>query len=144
MPTDSASFVDLLRSRERAQANKCAYVFLTELGVEESSITYAELCRRAHSLAFDLYQRCRPGDRALLVFAPGLDFLVAFFGCLVAGVIGVPMMVPRRQIGRDSGAAIVTDCAPRLVLTNAATLDRRADLADRHPQKEIDRSVSQR
>jgi len=138
MPSDSASFVGLLRSRERAQANERAYVFLTEPGVEEASMTYAELCRRAQSLAYDLYQRCRPGDRALLVFAPGLDFLVAFFGCLVAGVIGVPMMVPRRQIGRDSSAAIVMDCAPRLALTNAATLDSRADLADRFKSWPLD------
>jgi acyl-CoA synthetase (AMP-forming)/AMP-acid ligase II len=30
------------------------------------------------------------GDRALLLFGPGLDFIIAYFGCLLASVIAVP------------------------------------------------------
>ena len=66
----------------------------------------------------------RPGERALLVFPPGLEFIVAFFGCLIAGVIAVPMMMPRRQSARDASAAIIANCEPAVALTSAAFANR--------------------
>jgi acyl-CoA synthetase (AMP-forming)/AMP-acid ligase II len=46
--------------------------------------------------------------------------MVAFFGCLMARVIAVPMMMPRRNSARDASAAILADCAPALALTTSA------------------------
>src|SRR6185312_15293602 len=66
-----------------------------------------------------------PGDRALLVFPPGLEFMVAFFGCLMADVIAVPMMMPRRNSARDASAAILANCEPALALTTSAFTLRR-------------------
>ena len=60
----------------------------------------------------------------------GLEFVVAFFGCLIARVIAVPMMVPRRQSARDSSASIMANCEPMLALTSPA-LAARDDLAER-------------
>ena len=57
---------------------------------------------------------------------------MAFFGCLLAGVIAVPMMVPRRQSTRDSSANIVADCAPRFIMTSTPFLSGpRKDVAER-------------
>src|SRR4029077_15015405 len=62
----------------------------------------------------------------------GIDCLVAFFACLHAGIIGVPMMVPRRQSARDASARILADCDPRLALTTAELLSgARGDLTGR-------------
>ena len=36
-----------------------------------------------------------PGERALLLYPPGLDFIAAFFGCLYAGVLAVPVLPPQ-------------------------------------------------
>jgi acyl-CoA synthetase (AMP-forming)/AMP-acid ligase II len=66
----------------------------------------------------------KPGARALLLFPMGIDCLVAFFGCLYAGIIAVPMMVPRRQSARDASASILADCGPRLALTTASSVRR--------------------
>jgi acyl-CoA synthetase (AMP-forming)/AMP-acid ligase II len=71
-----------------------------------------------------LTQVTQPGDRALLVFPPGLEFIIAFFGCQIARVIAVPMMVPRRQSARDSSAAIVANCDPAVALTSPAMAGR--------------------
>ncbi len=65
------------------------------------------------------------------MFPPGLDFIVAFFGCLIAGMIAVPMMPPRRLGARDSSASIVADCTPRFALTSPALRAARSDLAER-------------
>ena len=92
----------LLRHRAAAQADDRAYVALSDRGQEDATITFAELDRRAAALAGRLAEQAELGSRALLIFPMGIDCLVAFFGCLYAGIIGVPMMVPRRQSARDA------------------------------------------
>src|SRR6202043_2389586 len=77
-----------------------------------------QLHARAGAIANDLVARAPTRGRVLLVFPPGLDFLVGFFGCVLARLIPVPMMVPRRSGSRDASANIVADCTPQLVLTN--------------------------
>jgi acyl-CoA synthetase (AMP-forming)/AMP-acid ligase II len=58
--------------------------------------------------------------------------MVAFFGCVLAGIVAVPMMLPRRQSARDASAGIVRDCAPRLALAPRALIDGgRGDLVGR-------------
>jgi acyl-CoA synthetase (AMP-forming)/AMP-acid ligase II len=125
------SMVELLRARAAEQPDDRAYVFLSDRGGEEASLTFSELERRARALATQLADRGQRGERALLMFPPGLDFVVAFFGCLIAGMIAVPMMPPRRLGARDSSASIVADCTPRFALTNPSLQAARNDLADR-------------
>jgi acyl-CoA synthetase (AMP-forming)/AMP-acid ligase II len=67
-----------------------------------------------------------------LLFPPGLDFIVAFFGCLLAGVIAVPMMIPRRNSSRDASMAILADCRPRFAITlRDLVTGARPDLVER-------------
>ena len=115
-----SSMVDLLARRAESQPDERAYVFLSDRGAEEAVISFAQLNEAANALAARLSGLARPGERALLVFPPGLEFLIGFFGCLIAGVIAVPMMMPRRQGARDSSAAIIADCEPAVALTSAA------------------------
>src|SRR3954453_18488030 len=125
------SMVELLRARAAEQPDERAYIFLSDRGGVESSLTFSELERRAGALAAQLVGRGQRGERALLMFSPGLDFIVAFFGCLIAGMIAVPMMPPRRLGARDASASIVADCTPRLALTSPALQAARSDVAER-------------
>ncbi|MEM9659992.1 MAG: fatty acyl-AMP ligase, partial [Planctomycetota bacterium] len=70
--------------------------------------------------------RCRPGDRAVLAFPPGLDFISAFFGCLYAGVLPAPATYPKPRRGSSRLDGIAKDCLPQAFLTTAATLDSMA------------------
>ncbi len=124
------SLVALLARRAKDQPDERAYVFLSDRGEEEAAITFRELHDQAQALAGRLAERVQPGERALLVFPPGLEFLVAFFACLIARVIAVPMMMPRRNSARDSSAAILANCSPALALTSP-TFAARADLKER-------------
>src|SRR5215210_4894699 len=125
-----ASLVAVLEHRAATQPLERALIFLTDRGDEESILTFRELHDAGNAFAKRLAVRAKPGDRALLVFPPGLEFVVAFFGCLMARIIAVPMMVPRRQSSRDSSASILANCKPTVVLTTAA-LAAREDLAAR-------------
>ncbi|WP_018331324.1 fatty acyl-AMP ligase [Actinomycetospora chiangmaiensis] len=112
---------EVLRRRARETPDRRAYVFLDEHGAEVDALTDGELHARARGTAVRLTAHARPGDRALLVFAPGLEFLVAFFACLEAGVIAVPVAPPRRGHVQDATRRIVADADPALVLADAAT-----------------------
>ncbi len=129
-PPFFTSLVDLLRYRAAKQPNDRAYVLLSDQGQEESVLTFAELDQRASDVATRLAHG-QIGDRALLLFGPGLDFIIAYFGCLLAGVIAVPMMLPRRNSSLDSSASILADCSPRFALTNAHLSSARPDVLER-------------
>ena len=118
-----ASLVDLLARRAAERPDAKAFVFVPERGGAHIHLTFAELHRRARAVAARLAHRTVRGDRAVLLFPPGLDFIVAFFGCLAAGVIAVPLMVPRRTAARDSSAAIIADCSPKIAMTTGELLE---------------------
>lgn len=88
-----------------------------------SELTFAALLREASALAADLSERSPPGERALLVFPTGLEFIVAYLACLIARVVAVPLMLPRKRARADASAAIIADCSPRLVLTPGGDWD---------------------
>ncbi|MEB3370990.1 fatty acyl-AMP ligase [Saccharopolyspora mangrovi] len=113
---------DTLQRRSAADAGRRAYVFLDEHGQEQSVLTYGDLHARALAVASRLRQLCRPGDRAVLLFPPGLDFIVAYFGCLYAQVIAVPVSPPRPNRVQEATRSIITDCRPTAVLTTATTM----------------------
>src|SRR5262245_35241609 len=100
MPLAGArTLIDLLETRAGHGSVEPAYTFLVDGERQQETLTYAELARRARRVAAAMAGE--PGARALLLFPPGLDFVVAFFGCLYARVIGVPVYPPQRS--RDLG-----------------------------------------
>lgn len=118
---------EVLRRRARETPDRRAYVFLGPDGTEVEALTYGALHARARGTAERLAAYASPGDRALLLFAPGLEFLVAFFGCLEAGVIAVPVAPPRRGHVQDATRSIVADAEPALVLADPATTAQARD-----------------
>jgi thioester reductase-like protein len=80
--------------------------------IREDLITYGVFEQRIRNLAAYLQQLNAAGERALLLYPPGLDYIIAFFGCLYAQVIPVPVYVPMsakqlvqlKSIADNSGA----------------------------------------
>jgi len=91
---EPATLTDLLRWRALHQPDKLAYVFLADGETQELSLTYGELDRQARAIAARLQKSAAPGDRALLLYPPGLGYIAAFFGCLYAELIAVPAYPP--------------------------------------------------
>ncbi|WP_341990808.1 fatty acyl-AMP ligase [Azorhizobium sp. AG788] len=117
--TAFSSLVHMLDHRAHASADARALVFVSGRPGADASLTFAGLRQQAALLAEQLRQETDPGDRALLIFPTGLEFVVAYFACLMAGVVAVPLMPPRRNASQDSSAAIMADCAPRIALSPA-------------------------
>ena len=89
------SLVDLLRTRAESTPERTAYTFLLDGETKAASVSYRELDRRARTVAVGLRNVAAPGDRALLLYPPGLDYIAGFMGCLYAGVVAVPIYPPR-------------------------------------------------
>ena len=121
----------LLCSQAEARPGSTAYVFLADGEVEAAHLTFAELDLQARGIAATLAELGATGERALLLYPPGLEFVSAFLGCLYAGVLAVPAYPPRSVRGLPRLHAITADARPRVVLTTAALLARtRALLGD--------------
>ncbi|HEU4536250.1 MAG TPA: AMP-binding protein, partial [Polyangiaceae bacterium] len=116
-----STLVDLLRARAAADPGLRGFTFLLDGERDEASLAYGELDRRARAIAVELRRHAAPGDRAVLLFAPGLDYIAAFFGCLYAGVIAVPVYPPdpaRLALTLPRLAAIFADAGVAAVLTD--------------------------
>lgn len=111
-----ASLVAVLRRQAALFGEKVAFRFIAGSGGEESSLTYAGLMSRSLAVAAELQSRVGRGERALLVFPSGLEFVEAFFGCLFAGVIAVPIAQPGRKRPIEAVRSICSASKPRLVL----------------------------
>ncbi|HEY0734854.1 MAG TPA: amino acid adenylation domain-containing protein [Herpetosiphonaceae bacterium] len=132
----SETLVALLQRRAQYQPQQLAYRFLVDGELDAVEITYAELDRQARAIAALLSSAAR-GERVLLLYPPGLDYIAAFFGCLYAGAIAVPAYPPTsarmdRTLPRRL-RAIVQDAQPLAALTTAAILPLGEALAAQDP-----------
>ncbi|MHC4829303.1 MAG: AMP-binding protein, partial [Planctomycetota bacterium] len=114
------SLVELLRARAAEPSAAPAYRLVERGDDVRERLTYAQLHARARAIAARLRETCRAGDRVLLLYPPGLAYIEAFFGCLYAGVIGVPAYPPDptnldRTLPRL--LSVVGDAGPSAILT---------------------------
>ena len=127
------SLVDLLRRRARETPDRLAYQFLIDGKSEGARLTYRELDHQARAVRDRLLRSGQRGDRALLIYPPGHEFLPAFFGCLYAGIIAIPLPPPdsaRLTRALPRLKAVTADAQASLVLTTAGihrTLERHLD-----------------
>ncbi len=125
-----ATLAGLLKARAAESPDREAYVFLADGELETERLTWGELDVRARAVAWALRQSVPPGERALLLYPPGLDFVAAFFGCLYAGVVAVPAYPPRlNDRSQPRLRAIAADASPRAALTTASIAERVPELA---------------
>ena len=124
--SDVSNLGELLERRAAEEPDRVGYVFLSDSDSGDEPLTYGELQGRAGDVAASLAGTAAPGDRVLLLFPTGLDFVAAFFGCIRAGVVGVPVASPLAgRLDRSLPAleAIARDCEPVAVLTTGAVLE---------------------
>lgn len=92
-----------------------------------STVTHFQLIQRVKRLANWLVLQGFSGQRAMLVYPPGLEFVEAFLACLFAQVIAVPV-APAPLAGDKHKVrrilSILRDCQPALVLGIKQTIEK--------------------
>ena len=117
VPSD---LVRVLRRHAEERPDRPAFVHLVNGPSDHPSLTYAQLDRRARAIANRLQDMGLAGQRVLLVYPHGLDFITAFLGCLYAGCVAVPTSPPHRHRMGDRFQAIVADTGARVALSAAS------------------------
>ncbi len=122
-PVPYTDLVDMFETTSARHADKVIYYYLDDGLNETSRITFREMNARAKSIAATLQKDFRKGDRALMLFPSGIEFIVSLFGCFYSGITGVPAYPPRKNRMFARFESIVNDCSPSLIITTARIRD---------------------
>lgn len=112
-----STFIDLLQYRASKTPDRTAFIFLEEGESETARITYAELHQRARAIGAWLQLHKATGERVLLLYPSGLDYIASLFGCMYAGAVAVPAYPPRHNRTLDRLEGIIHDAQPAFALT---------------------------
>lgn len=120
VPLSPSTFVELARLRAAKSPQQRAYTFLDfRPDLDESFVTYEQLDLRARSTAVQLRLLAQPGDRAMVFCTSGAEFIGGFLGCLYAGLVAVPVAVPRYGLRADRLHRIIADAQPSIFLCSS-------------------------
>lgn len=138
---DKKTFVDILRWRAETMPEKVAHIFLKDGESDEDGQTYGELDQNARALAATLQQKGGKGDRVLILLQPGQQFITAYFGCLYAGQIAIPLY-PHLRKKKDNILSrilnVAKDSKPVAILSNSVIEANSIDLfAEEEDTKDI-------
>jgi acyl-CoA synthetase (AMP-forming)/AMP-acid ligase II len=108
-----------LRFAAEHSGNNIAFGYLGDGEVMSESISYATLYRKASQLAATLIEKNLSEQRVILCIPQDIQFIVAFFACLYARAIAVPVLVPRPNRSLSTLLSIMKDCHPALIISIA-------------------------
>lgn len=117
----------MLDARAKEVPGRVAYTCLRDGEVESGTLTFGALRQQAVAVATQLSSLGMRGDRAILLYPQGTDFLVTFFACLYAGVVAIPASIPSRKKGIEALRRIAADSGARWILSTRETIDEVAD-----------------
>jgi acyl-CoA synthetase (AMP-forming)/AMP-acid ligase II/acyl carrier protein len=117
---DVATIVSVLRQRSVSLPDKKAFIFLANGEDEAGSLTYGELDTGARNVAQRLSTLGLKGKNVLMFYPPGFDFIIAFYGCLYAGVIPATAYPPRKNRSVHRIRTMAVDCGANSILTTEA------------------------
>ncbi|OLF52336.1 non-ribosomal peptide synthetase [Pseudomonas chlororaphis] len=125
-----STLAQALQRRAAQTPDQVALRFLAEEQDQSVVLSYRDLDRRARTIAAALQANAGLGDRAVLLFPSGPDYVAAFFACLYAGVIAVPAYPPEssRRHHQERLISIIADAEPRLLLTSSGLRDSLAQM----------------
>ncbi|MBW4596130.1 MAG: AMP-binding protein [Brasilonema angustatum HA4187-MV1] len=129
-----ATLVNLLRYRAQQQPNQVPYTFLVDGETEKVSFTYEQLDQKARTIAALLQSMKAFGERVLLLYPPGLEFIAAFFGGLYAGVTVVPVYPPRGKQRMTRLQAIAQDAQATFALTTSSVMTKLGETFKEEPE----------
>ncbi|WP_111508797.1 AMP-binding protein [Mycobacterium kyogaense] len=125
MPLLESTIPGLLAERARQQPDDPAYTFL-DFDIDPNgfaeTLTWSQVHHRVQVVAAELLRHGSKGDRAAILAPQGLEYIVAFYGAMAAGMIAVPLPVPAMGQLDERVNGALRDCQPTAVLTTSAVV----------------------
>lgn len=127
------TLLQLLRGRAE-EGGEHGFNFLPDGNGTEVRLSFHQLDVQARAVASVLQQRRLTGQRALLCYPPGLDFLAGFFGCVYAGVVAVPLYPPRANRADVRLESVAENATAAISLTNTKVFHDLSRLTEQTPR----------
>eukprot|EP00698_Gefionella_okellyi_P014795 TRINITY_DN4115_c0_g2_i1.p1 TRINITY_DN4115_c0_g2~~TRINITY_DN4115_c0_g2_i1.p1 ORF type:complete len:2759 (+),score=599.54 TRINITY_DN4115_c0_g2_i1:192-8468(+) len=120
-----STIVHALRIHATDCPDQDVLVYLGDDGTESQRLTFSQLDCAASIVAQQLSEHgLKLGDHAVIVCPPSIEFVLAYFGCLYAGVIAVPLYPPLHpsRIAKELPRfqAVFDDCGATVVLSTTS------------------------
>ena len=109
------TIVEYLHHHVANKPNEIAFSFLPSSTEPLAELTFVEFYSEALSVANFLKSKVHVGDKVLLLYPQNIDYVVTFYGCLLAGVIAIPAPLPKNNPTQIIN--IINECKPVLALT---------------------------
>jgi acyl-CoA synthetase (AMP-forming)/AMP-acid ligase II len=135
----------MLQQRAAESPHDRAFTYLWDGEADELVLTFGDLDRRARGLARELEETVGAGERAVLLYPPGLDFAIALFACLYARVVPVPSYPPdptRLDRTLPRLQEILEDADAKAILTTSGILMAQETLIEVAPALESYRWIA--
>lgn len=139
--TATESFGAALARRAEEMPNEAVFTFLDHDNGSDETLSFSQLHRDAQCIAALLLEKMPRGERALLLFPPGLDYVRAFYGCFQAGIIGVSAPPPQpKRLHRTLPRliSIAADAEIQAVLTTEFIRDAAKSFFEDGPLAEVE------
>ncbi|OBI76556.1 acyl-CoA synthetase [Mycobacterium sp. E740] len=133
----------MLHGRASLRPDDIAFTFTEYVGDSAiaETLTWAQLARRTMNAAHEIGRHGAPGDRAVILAAQGLEYVLAFLGSMQAGLVAVPLPLPHPGSGHDRVSAVLADTEPAVVLTTSVSAADVRDFVARSPAETIPQIV---
>ena len=125
--------VEVLQRRAQEDPERISHLLLGAKEEDNQSFTYGQLDSAVKRMAAHLQHVAEPGQRALLVFPTGLEFITAMYACIYAGIAPIPTNPPGANRSAQRLDAIARDARASLVLTTPEYKKAFAESADQFP-----------
>ena len=111
--------IEKVHTHIQKHPEKKALIWVNAKGNEEKTLTYIEFDDAAVRLACALRNEgINRGDTAILCYTPGLDFYLAFWACIRAGIIPVPVSPPLNNSDAKKFLKIFNNSGARVILAD--------------------------
>ncbi|MDF1882138.1 amino acid adenylation domain-containing protein [Sulfurimonas sp. MAG313] len=114
---DFTNLIDVLRHHCNIKKDELLYRYIEDELKEPLCLSFAQVNEEAKAIAHNLLKTCTKGDRALMLYPSGLEFITAFLGCLYAGLVAVPAYPPRKNQKLSRLKSIVSDADAAIIMT---------------------------
>lgn len=119
---------DIILFWANSQPDKIAFRYVCENLDTVEKVTYKEFHDRSIRLSAEIRRDTRVTSflglpTAFILYDSGIQFIVSFIACLLAGIVAVPVAVPKKSQKINRMLALFQDSTPSLVLTSGTIFE---------------------
>ena len=117
------TIVNSMQEHALQKPDEIAFRYINSIDDDGETLSYLELYNESRAVANFIKGIAEPGSCILLFFPPGIEYVKAFYGCLMAGMIAVPLYPPRKNAKSNRVVKVVESCGTTVALTTVSELE---------------------